>query len=64
MTRKGVNQFTTDVLNEYSMIRNPMTEMGRGPQCQLSGALSIAGRVQPLGEIVQVFTDRALPQLT
>jgi len=63
MTRKGVDEFVIDVFGGNTLLRCPMTEMCDSPECQLSGSLFVARRMQPLGEIIQVVADGALPQL-
>jgi hypothetical protein len=40
-----------------------MTEMCGSPEDQLSGSSFVAGRMQPLGEIIQVGANGTLPQL-
>ncbi len=63
MPREAADQFITELFNGHCVFRNPMPEMGGRSEYQLSRSLLVAGQLQPLGEIIQVFADRALPQL-
>jgi hypothetical protein len=63
MTHKRVNALVIDVCDRNSLFRHPMTEMCGSPEDQLSGPLFVAGRMQPLGEIIQIVANRTLSQL-
>jgi hypothetical protein len=63
MTRKRVDELVIDVVDGNPLLRCPMTEMRGSPEEQLSGSLFVAGRMQALGEIIQVIANGTLPQL-